>query len=175
MTPGTDGKEADPFTIPLFPLLPLFPPTVMSPFEFALTELPPFELIVPVIILVFMVTTELLPLVLLFKLSPVAVPPLEFPEIAVFVTPELVFAFKAIGLILIAPVEVLNPFTFCELPPDIFGKLVVDEVVDEEVDEVDEVDEVVEVNEDEVDAPVFDGVGFVKNLLGSRLYFLKIS
>lgn len=172
MTPGTDGKEADPFTIPLFPLLPLFPPTVMSPFEFALTELPPFELIVPVIILVFMVTTELLPLVLLFKLSPVAVPPLEFPEIAVFVTPELVFAFKAIGLILIAPVEVLNPFTFCELPPDIFGKLVVDEVVDEEVDEV---DEVVEVNEDEVDAPVFDGVGFVKNLLGSRLYFLKIS
>lgn len=162
------GKESDPFTIPPLPLpLPL-PPPVIAIFEFVLTELPPFELDVPAIILAFIEITELP--VPLFKLSPVTVlPPLELLELIVLAPPKLAFVFKEIGLVLIVPPELFNPFVFCELPPDIFSEL-------DEVDAVEEVDvEVVEVEEAEEvvdDDPVFDEVGFFINWLRSRLYFL---
>lgn len=151
---GKEEEDVPPFPIPPFPL------PVKSLFEFVLTEVPPFELIAPAITLVFIATTELP--VLLFKLSPlpVLVPPLKLPELAALDLPEFVLVFKGIELVLSAPIELLEEDDG------------VDEVEVVEKDEEVEV-EVEEVDEGELDDPALDELGFIRNWLRSRLYFLK--
>lgn len=151
-----EEEDVPPFPIPLFPL------PVKSLFEFVLTEVPPFELIAPAITLVFIATTELP--VLLFKLSPLPplVPPLKLPELAALDLPEFVLVFKGIELVFSAPIELLDLLVFCELPPDIFPEVGEDDGVDE-VEVVEKVEEVEEVDEGELDDPVLDELGFIRN------------